>query len=128
MLFLGLGALALTLLFYSLKPETPAQTATATALPAAAAPAAAPVYELEIRKGLKVAGPDVIRIGQGSPLTLKILSDHADELHMHGYDLHATLKPGVPSVLNFKADHSGRFTMELHHSNVELGTLEVQPR
>ena len=81
-----------------------------------------------IEHGAKRSGPDVIQVSVGDTVTLRLLSDHADELHIHGYDLHAHLKAGVPSVLTFKAERSGRFTMELHHSNVDLGALEVEPR
>lgn len=132
-LFLGFGALLLAGLFYLLKPaQTPAPAAQVQATaPGPEAKAAEPqpqVFELVVQKGAKRSGPDVMRVTEGDQVILKIVSDHADELHVHGYDLHAAIKAGTPAVLNFKASRSGRFTLELHHSNIELGALEVQPR
>lgn len=65
---------------------------------------------------------------QGDTVTLLVASDHADEMHVHGYDLEEKLQPKNATVLTFKADRSGRFTIELHHAHLELGALEVQPR
>lgn len=135
---LGLGAIALIALFVLLKPATSptTTTATATASTMVAAPAMAPAaaaaqphrYEMVIRNGRKLSGPEVIRVDQGEQLTLVITSDHADELHVHGYDLHAALTAGVPATLSFRADRSGRFSVELHHSDLPLGAVEVLPR
>lgn len=135
-LFLVLGILVLAVLFFLLKPgasTAPSPAATTASLPAPVSPAThAPAgtysYEMVVEHGAKRSGPETMRVFEGDEVNLKILSDRADELHLHGYDLRATIKAGVPAVLKLKADHTGRFTMELHHSNVELGALEVQPR
>lgn len=131
-LFLVLGALILAVLFVELKPD-PTSATTSAAVATASAPAAnSPVnthdYAIEIRNGAKISGPDVLSATQGDDITLTLRSDHADELHIHGYDLHAHIKSSVPETLRFKADRTGRFTLELHHSNLELGALEVLPR
>jgi hypothetical protein len=54
-------------------------------------------------------------------------SDIADELHLHGYDLHIKTKPGETATLRFNASKTGRFGYELHHAKAELGALEVYP-
>lgn len=133
-LFIVTGIAVLTALFIVLKPS-PSATPDAQTQPSgmplqSAAPPTIKThsYEMVIEHGTKRSGPDVMQVAQGDEVSLKISSDHADELHVHGYDLHASVKPGAPTVLSFRADRSGRFTMELHHSNVELGALEVQPR
>ena len=137
LLFLALAAAVLIGLFYALRDtrqvETPAVPAVvAPALPASQAPVPeAPkpkVFELVVSKGKLVSGPAVIQVVEGDDVQLQITSDHADELHMHGYDLRLSLKPGTPATLAFRAEHSGRFDYELHHSHSELGTLEVQPK
>ena len=134
-LFLGLGLAVLAALFVVLKPAAVPVAASSTTLAAASsvvasAPAAATphAYEMAIEHGAKRSGPEVMQVTEGDEVTLTLRSDHADELHVHGYDLHAKVKADAPTVLNFKADRTGRFTMELHHSNVELGALEVLPR
>jgi hypothetical protein len=61
-------------------------------------------------------------------VTLNIRSDRRDELHLHGYDLHAQLVPGQIESLQFTADRTGRFGIELHRAHSELGALEVYPQ
>ncbi|MDB5977239.1 MAG: hypothetical protein JWR07_3999 [Nevskia sp.] len=99
---------------------------TASAPPASAA--ADTAVELRISRGMLVSGPSVIKLVQGDPVDLRIVSDTADELHLHGYDLHLQLHPDLPASLHFIANRSGRFTYELHHAHQELGALEVYPR
>ena len=137
LLFLGLAVAVLVGLFYGLRgtrqAEAPAQVALVTAAespaqPVAPAPPKPQVFELIVSKGKLVSGPSVIQVREGDDVQLQITSDSADELHMHGYDLHLSLKPNTPATLAFKAEHSGRFDFELHHAHAELGTLEVQPK
>lgn len=137
LLFLGLAVAVLVGLFYGLRgtrqAEAPAQAALVTAAespaqPLAPAPPKPQVFELIVSKGKLVSGPSVIQVREGDDVQLQITSDSADELHMHGYDLHLSLKPNTPATLAFKAEHSGRFDFELHHAHAELGTLEVQPQ
>jgi hypothetical protein len=78
--------------------------------------------------GGKLVGPATITAREGDAISLTVTSDKADELHLHGYDLELTLRPGEPATLKFAATHTGRFTYELHHADIELGTLEVYPR
>lgn len=85
------------------------------------------VIELQVRDSQLVAGPAVVSVRMGDTVTLRITSDRADELHLHGYDRHLHLPANEPAELSFKAVHSGRFEYELHHANRTLGTLEVQP-
>ncbi len=74
-----------------------------------------------------VSGPDVIRVAQGTQVTIRIRSDRADELHLHGYDLHVRFGANQPAELAFTANRSGRFEYELHGSHAEIGALEVRP-
>ena len=139
LLFLGLAAAVLVGLFYGLRgtpattlePIAPAQIV-ADAAPAVVAPpveASKPQrFELVVSKGKRVSGPAVIQVREGDEVELQVTSDHADELHLHGYDLHLSLKANEPALLSFKAEHSGRFDYELHHVHADLGALEVQPK
>jgi hypothetical protein len=84
-------------------------------------------FELTVAGGELVAGPAVIQVVQGTEVTLRIHSDRADELHLHGYDLHARIDAGGTAELSFTASRSGRFAYELHGSHRELGAVEVSP-
>lgn len=131
---------ALAALFVWMRPTplavtapVPVAAATAVAQPEAPAPAVSPVaaaqtFELVVQNKALVSGPQVISVLQGTSVTLRITVDHHDELHLHGYDLTLNLPTGQPAALSFVADQSGRFEYELHHSHVDLGVLEVQPR
>jgi FtsP/CotA-like multicopper oxidase with cupredoxin domain len=99
--------------------------------PATAAPQAAPApreVELVVKSGKLVSGEPVIKVREGDEVTLRITSDKADEVHMHGYDRHAHIKANGTATITLKADRTGRFPFELHKSHLELGTLEVYPR
>jgi FtsP/CotA-like multicopper oxidase with cupredoxin domain len=137
LLFVVLGIAVLGGLFWWFKPEPePAP------LPAAAAPLSAPaaatektfgvpasrVFEVAVSKGRLASGPAQIQVHAGEMVTLHVTSDQDDELHLHGYDLHLSLRAGQRATLMFKAEHSGRFDYELHHAHLELGTLEVLPQ
>ena len=137
LLFLGLGVAVLVGLFYGLRGSqqvaapTPVEVATAPVVTAQPVTVEVPKpqrFELVVAKGKLVSGPATIQVREGDDVQLQITSDQADELHMHGYDLHLSLKPDTPATLAFKAEHSGRFDYELHHAHTELGTLEVQPK
>jgi hypothetical protein len=91
-------------------------------------PARSDVFELIIKGGKPVGGPKVLQVHEGEQVTLNIQSDSADELHLHGYDLHAHITPDRTATLQFTAYHTGRFGMELHKAHTELGALEVYPR
>ena len=84
--------------------------------------------ELVARSGRRASGPDVVRLKKGDLVTLTVTSDVADELHLHGYDLHLRLFPDRPATLSFEARRTGRFSAELHKAGVELTTLEIYPR
>ncbi|MES2684933.1 MAG: hypothetical protein V4650_15540 [Pseudomonadota bacterium] len=105
----------------------PLATVLATPVAVASAPVAA-VFEIVVAGGKLASGPAVISVTQGTPVTLRITTDHADELHLHGYDLTLKLPKGQAAELSFVADRSGRFEYELHHAHLDLGALEVQPR
>lgn len=111
-------------------PATAAPPATAAAPTTAAsptAPAAPPgEFSFDIAQGT-VRGPLSMAVRQGEQVSIRVRSDVADELHVHGYGLTAPLPAGEDVALTFIAARAGRFEVELHHSHRELGALEVQP-
>jgi hypothetical protein len=131
LIFILISAVALTALFVALKPapgpsiqqEPTVNAGTTTAAPEKLAHR----FELVIEGGALAAGPQRIQVPQGSAIEIKVSTDHADELHLHGYDLKLQLTAGESATLAFSADHSGRFGLELHHSHGEIATLEVMP-
>ena len=106
--------IALLVLFFLLRPESSAPE------------------EEEQEVALAINGntmtPDEVSVTEGAQVTLQITSDRPIELHVHGYDLEEEVQPGEPVELMFEAKTPGRFPIEDHDTEVELGTLLVQPR
>jgi hypothetical protein len=69
--------------------------------------------------------PSEITVGEGDRVNLQITSDNPIEFHLHGYDLEKEVEPGE---LSFDATITGRFDIEDHDTDTELGVLLVQPR
>ncbi len=131
-LLLAVAIVALTAMYLLARPLTPVEPppAAVAQTPAAAAPAApvtAREFEFDVAQG-KVIGPPQLQVNQNERVILRVRSDVADELHVHGYDLSAPLPAGEQVSLTFVAGRSGRFEVELHGAHRELGALEVQPR
>ncbi|MDQ3863248.1 MAG: hypothetical protein M3317_07090, partial [Actinomycetota bacterium] len=57
-----------------------------------------------------------------------ISTDEPMEVHVKGYDVEQEVGPGSPADLRFRADLTGRFEIEDHESEKELGVLQVRPR
>lgn len=127
-LVLSFAALAALYVWVRPAPEPlPASPpAASTASEPAAVVAAAQEFDFEIAKG-KVSGPPSLAVHQGQRVRIRVRSDREDELHLHGYDLSAPLPAGEIVTLGFIADRGGRFELELHHAQLQLGALEVQP-
>jgi heme/copper-type cytochrome/quinol oxidase subunit 2 len=66
-----------------------------------------------------------VEVAAGSQVVLRVTSDIAEEIHVHGYDLYADLVPGSPAQLAFKADLPGAYEVELHQAGRPLFQLRV---
>jgi len=127
-ILLGLAAGLVIGLYLWARPQPPAASPPAAAAPAAAPTAAPPgEFSFDIAQGT-VRGPLSMVVRQGEQVSIRVRSDVADELHLHGYELSAPLPAGEEVALTFMAGKAGRFEVELHHSHRELGALEVQPQ
>ena len=62
-----------------------------------------------------------------STVRVTVTGDVADEIHLHGYDLHADVTPQTEAVLEFDATIPGVFEIELEGSGVLIGELQVAP-
>ena len=80
----------------------------------------------------KVTGNNVetasrrVRVDLGQKVRVRVEADHAEEVHVHGYDLKADVAPGKPAVIDFTADVPGVFEVELEESGRRLFELQVQ--
>lgn len=77
-----------------------------------------------IASGSKASGPDLVEVHRGDTVTLDIISDKVEPLHVHGYDKLVELQSG-PNRVQFVADLPGTFEVELHSSDSLLARLRV---
>jgi len=100
-------------LFFLLRPDTPA---------------GAPrdrTFDVSIKDG--EMSPAEISVNQGDTVAFHIRSDKLMEFHIHGYDVEREVRPGRKAEVHFEADLTGRFEIEDHKSERELGVLQVRP-
>lgn len=83
------------------------------------------VIEISVVAG-EVSGGGRHEIALGEQVVLRVTSDAADEIHLHGYDLTLDLVAGEPGELTFEATIPGVFEAELHDSGIVLAELQIQ--
>ena len=101
-------------LFFLLRPDTPAGVPRDR------------VFDVSIEGG--EMSPAEISVNEGDRVMLRVSSDKPMEFHVHGYDVEREVGPGRKAELHFEADLTGRFEIEDHESEKELGVLQVRPR
>jgi heme/copper-type cytochrome/quinol oxidase subunit 2 len=112
--------IALVVLFFLLRPESSA--------PEASDEGETQEEQVALAINGNTMSPDEVSVTEGQQVNLQITSDHPIEFHVHGYDLEEEVQPGEPGELMFEAKTTGRFPIEDHDTEAELGTLIVQPR
>jgi FtsP/CotA-like multicopper oxidase with cupredoxin domain len=65
---------------------------------------------------------------QGDTVRLRIRSDVAEHVHVHGYDLLVDVVPGRTARMEFEADITGIFEIEFENSHEQIAELKVNPR
>lgn len=75
--------------------------------------------------GSTVTGGGRITVPLGETVTLRITSDIADQIHIHGYDLFVDLEAGVTAEVSFAADIPGVVEVETHNSQLVIANLEA---
>ncbi|MFN2494628.1 MAG: hypothetical protein ABR608_01795 [Pseudonocardiaceae bacterium] len=112
---------------------TPSSPAGPPSSPAAApsTPATTPsgpkarVLTITVSGGKASGDTDRVAVPLGTPLTINVTSDAADEVHVHGYDKETRIPAGGTGSVAFTADIPGVFEVELHESGLQLLQLQV---
>ncbi|MGB1557013.1 MAG: hypothetical protein ACPHCJ_04450, partial [Oceanococcaceae bacterium] len=79
------------------QPPAPTGATTAEAAPKRA------VLRWELEGGRVHQAPESTQLQQGDRVRIELLSDSADELHLHGYDLRLDIAPNTLARLEFEA-------------------------
>ncbi len=80
---------------------------------------------IEIVDGEPVGGHRRVEVDLNSEVALTVASDHAEEVHVHGYDILHAVSPGQPLHFSFTAEIPGVFEVELEGSGRLLLQLTV---
>ena len=85
------------------------------------------VKTVRVVNGQPAGGIKTISYTKGDQVRLKVVSDTADEIHVHGYDLKKDVTAGGSVEFDFKATIEGRFEVELENAGTQIAMLEVDP-
>lgn len=120
LLFLICAILLLTGLWLVMKPDTGSlQNSGAVAEPKE--------FYFAIHNG-GTPEPQVIQLKIGDTAKLSFVSDNDAAVHIHGVDMHIVLSAGITQQVEFDATQAGRFALEVHDTEMQLGAIEVYPR
>jgi len=72
-----------------------------------------------------VDGPGEFEVNQGDDVVIVVHADVSDEVHLHGYDLTADVRPNSPARISFTADAPGIYEVELESAGLLLFELKV---
>ena len=72
-------------------------------------------------------GVKTITYKKGDTVDLTVKSDTADEIHIHGYDLHKEVAKGGSVHFTFPASIDGKFVVELEAKGEQIASLQVEP-
>jgi hypothetical protein len=84
------------------------------------------VVAVTFRGGSVVEGASRQRATLGQPVTVRVTSDVADEVHVHGYDKMVDVAAGRTAEVTFLANIPGVFEVELEKAKKVLFTMEVR--
>jgi hypothetical protein len=72
-------------------------------------------------------GVKKLEFKKGDQVRFTVVSDTADEIHVHGYDLMKDVEKGGSVSFSFKGSIDGRFVVELEDHKQQIAELDVTP-
>jgi hypothetical protein len=82
---------------------------------------------ITVQNGQPKGGVQSLKVKKGGDVHLAVRSDTADEIHIHGYDLHKDVAKGGTVTFDFPAEIDGSFVIELENAKQTLANLAVEP-
>lgn len=80
---------------------------------------------ITVRGGQVSGDTGRVEVPLGTPVTVAVTSDVADEIHVHGYNLTADVPAGESGSVDFTATIPGVFEVELEGAHLQLFELQV---
>lgn len=90
-------------------------------------PAEPPLATIEVAGGEPVGGVQTLETAKGEQIAFQVISDAADEVHVHGYDVFKDVEAGGKARFSFIAEIDGIFEIELENAGVQIAELRVNP-
>jgi hypothetical protein len=86
------------------------------------------VVDITIAKGQVTPSNATLQATVRQPITLRVTSDAADELHVHSVPDHKfQVAPTANQTFQFSIDVPGNVDVELHHLDRTVATIQVRP-
>lgn len=70
--------------------------------------------------------PTTVDLAVGEKLTLVVTSDHADELHLHGFEIEDKLTAGAATTVTVTGKDPGVYEVETHEPPLRLLKIAVR--
>ena len=80
-----------------------------------------------VKDAMPAGGVNDITFKKGGTVDLTVVSDTADEVHFHGYDVHKDVAKGGTVHFKFPATIEGKFIVELENHKQTLANVTVEP-
>lgn len=123
-----IAVVAVVALSSSGEPDRPAASTGSQGASASATPTAAAAPErVAYRDGAVQGGLAKLTFKKGERARFSVSSDVADEVHVHGYDIHEDVAAGGTASFSFPATIEGVFEVELEGRGEQLAQLRVEP-
>ena len=85
------------------------------------------VATIRVRDGKPGGGITKLDYTKGDQIRIKVVSDVADEVHLHGYDIGKDVKAGGSVTFDLPASLEGVFEIELESRKEQIAELRVEP-
>jgi hypothetical protein len=110
--------------------QTTQSTPSTTSTPSTSteeAPAEPEIPTVRVVDAKPQGGVKKLEFDKGDQIRFKVVSDTADEIHVHGYDLMKDVEQGGSVSFSFKGSIDGRFVVELEDHGEQIAELDVAP-
>ena len=112
--------------------STSRQTTTQTTVSTTSAPVGTTTVpfdlpRIKVEDGVKTEGLDIISVRVGESVRFEVEADVPDEVHVHGYDLTFDTIPNEAILVEFVADATGIFEVEIEGLGLPIVDIEVTP-
>ena len=83
--------------------------------------------QIVVRDGTPVGGVARLEYERGERIRFTVVSNTAEEVHVHGFDLAKDVAAGGSARFDFRADFEGVFEVELEGAHVQIAELRIEP-